>query len=143
MGIHDVVNRIRGRKRADGESEPTRDRQMILSWNKCDGDHWCSFSRVNLDHAHFERMEGVYVIWHAGQHPATVYVGQGHIAARLRNHRTDNRILLYSHYGLFVTWAQVTQSYRSRVERFLIDRLRPLVNENRPLVEPLPVNIPW
>ena len=51
--------------------------------------------------------------------------------------------LLYSHYGLFVTWAQVTQSYRSRVERFLIDRLRPLVNENRPVVEPLPVNIPW
>lgn len=116
---------------------------MTLSWNKCDGDNWCSFSRVNLYHAHFEKMEGVYVIWHAGQQPATVYVGQGRVADRLLRHRTDNRILLYSHYGLFVTWARVASLYRIRVERFLIDQLRPKVNDNLPSAEPLQVNFPW
>lgn len=66
---------------------------MTLSWNKCEGDKWCPFLTVNLDHPHFRSLEGVYIIWHGGQTPWTVYVGQGAIADRLRSHREEEAIL--------------------------------------------------
>ena len=33
---------------------------MTLNWNKCEGDNWCPFLTVNLKHAHFQSLEGVY-----------------------------------------------------------------------------------
>ena len=116
---------------------------MTLDWIKCDGANWCSFARVNLSHLHFVGLEGVYVIWHSGPQPATVYVGQGHIAERLRQHRSNDRILVYSHLGLFVTWARVDFPYRDGVERFLIDGLRPKETQAGPNVAPVQVNSPW
>ena len=116
---------------------------MTLGWIKCTDDNWCSFSRVNLAHSHFMNLEGVYIIWHSGSAPATVYVGQGNIAARLQAHRSNDRILVYSHLGLFVTWARVDTAYRDGVERFLIDRLRPKETLASPNVTPVVANFPW
>ena len=116
---------------------------MDLNWIKCGGGNWCFLSRVNLLHHHFMNLEGVYVIWHAGQNAATVYVGQGNIAERLTYHRTNTEILVYSQLGLFVTWAQVDSLIRDGVERFLIDRLQPKVNVRAPAAPPVYVNLPW
>ena len=73
---------------------------MHLSWIKCEGDRWCSFQTVNITHPHFTGLGGVYIIWHGGQTPQTVYVGRGQIANRLQAHRSDPSILKYSSLGL-------------------------------------------
>ena len=108
---------------------------MNLSWTKCVGNQWCSLLNVNL--------EGVYIIWHGGQNPATVYVGQGAIADRLAQHRQDTEILQFTHYGIFVTWAKVDANSRSGIERFLAEKLQPKVGQRYPTVSPIVVNFPW
>jgi len=117
---------------------------QTLTWNRCEGNAWCPFLTVNLNHPHFRGMTGVYIIWHGGQNPQTVYVGQGEIAARIAMHRSDPRILQYSSLGLFVTWASVPlQPVREGIERYLADRLRPRVGEAHPNVPPVGGNLPW
>ncbi len=103
----------------------------------------CSLLDVNLEHSHFINLEGVYIILHGGQYPATVYVGQGSIADRLAQHRQNPEILQFSHYGIFVTWAQVDTGSRSGVERFLAEQLQPKVGRHYPTVPPIAVNFPW
>lgn len=114
-----------------------------VTWGKCNGTGWCNFLTLNLDHPHFAGLEGVYVIWHGGPNPATVYVGQGLIADRLREHRTDSKILKYGVYGLFVTWAKVDALARSGVERFLTEKLNPTEVSRTPEASPINVNLPW
>ena len=116
---------------------------MQVSWNKCTGDVWCNLINLNLAHSHFQNMEGVYIIWHGGSNPATVYVGQGAIADRLQAHRINPEILAYSSHGLFVTWASVNAASRSGVERYLADRLNPKVGAAHPQIAPIAVNLPW
>jgi len=82
-------------------------------------------------------------IWHGGQNPSTVYVGQGNIADRLTQHRSDPRLLQYSSLGLFVTWAAAIPQLQAGIERYLADQLRPKVGEAYPNVPPVPVNLPW
>jgi hypothetical protein len=114
-----------------------------LSWNKCQGEVWCNLLNVNLDHPHFDNMSGVYIIWHGGQNARTVRVGSGVIRDRLRAHREDPAILQYRQLGLFVTWAAVSGATQRSVEKYLADRLRPLVGERFPDVPQEVVNLPW
>lgn len=117
---------------------------QTLTWNKCEGNQWCPFLTVNLQHPSFRGVTGVYIIWHGGQNPSTVYVGSGDIADRLAAHRSDPRILQYSSLGLFVTWASVTpQPIRYGIERYLAEQLRPGVGEAYPNVSPIAANLPW
>jgi hypothetical protein len=117
--------------------------QLTLTWNKCTGDSWCNLINLNLAHAHFQGMEGVYVIWHGGANPATVYVGQGDVASRLQVHRSNLEILAYGPNGLFATWAKVDSRSRDGVERYLADRLNPKVGSAHPQAVPITVNLPW
>ena len=57
--------------------------QLHLNWTKCQEDVWCKLSSVNLNHSHFNHLEGIYIIWHGGQYPAVVYIGQGNIKDRI------------------------------------------------------------
>src|SRR2546425_7002427 len=115
-----------------------------LTWNRCDGNQWCPFLTVNLQHPHFHNLVGAYIIWHGGQNLWTVYVGQGDIANRLAAHRSDAHILQYSSLGLFVTWASVaTQPVRDGIERYLAEQLQPRVGQAYPNVPPIGVNLPW
>ena len=66
--------------------------QLQLAWWKCDGSQWCDLETVNLSNV---TIAGVYLIWHGGASPRWVYVGQGHIATRLREHRQEHEILQY------------------------------------------------
>ena len=116
---------------------------MNIRWMKCQGDVWCKLNTVNLDHHHFDVMDGVYIIWHGGPNPHVVYVGQGCIRDRLLAHRNDDRIQRYGHFDLFVTWARVEQSYRDGIEMYLSQVWKPLVGERDPNVQPVTVNAPW
>ena len=117
---------------------------MPLSWIQCQGDVWCKLNLVNLQHEHFNNRGGVYVIWHGGENPATVYVGQtGDLRVRFRAHRNDELIQRYAGLGLYVTWASVVPEFLNGVERYLGDRLRPKVETNLPDVPPVEVQLPW
>jgi len=116
---------------------------QTLNWNKCERNAWCPFLTVNLQHSHFQNLEGVYIIWHGGQNPATVYVGQGNIADRIRAHRTEPNILFYSSLGLFVTWASVPALSRDGIECYLAQTLKPKEGFAHPNCAPIGVNLPW
>ena len=117
---------------------------MTLKWIQCQGDVWCKLSTVKLQHEHFDNLHGVYIIWHGGNNAATVYVGKGNIRERLTQHRSNPSIQNYEQLGpLYVTWAAVPNNLCDGVERFLIDTLHPKVNEQIPIVTPIPVNKPW
>ena len=88
-------------------------------------------------------MEGVYVIWHGGANPKTVYVGKGNIAQRIQAHRNEANITKYLSNGLFVTWARVPTEQQDGVESYLFRALQPLVYEQTPSASPTAVNHPW
>ena len=113
-----------------------------LNWSKCQGEVWCKLNFVNLDHQHFNGVEGVYIIWHGGKNPHVVYVGQGKIRDRLRAHRNDAEIQSYAPSGLFVTWASVSVQFRDGVERYLANFWGPKVGSH-PNVPPIEANSPW
>ncbi len=119
---------------------------MNLEWIKCKGDEgdvWCELNTVDLTNSHFDNMEGVYIIWHEGESPATVRVGQGVIKERLQDHREDDKVQAYDHFGLFVTWASVAEQHRDGIEAYLAQELKPKVGERFPDVTPIEVNLPW
>ena len=113
---------------------------MNLYWMKGDGDVWCSFEDVSVDSI---IAYGVYIIWYGGDNSHVVYVGQGDVADRITAHRMDNRILYYSQFGLYITWADVALADRDGVERYLTDSLNPLVEDVYPAAAPIEVNSPW
>ena len=115
--------------------------RISVSWVACTGNRWCPLEKVDLSQV---RTTGVYMIWHGGDNPWVVRVGQGDIARRLSAHRSDRSILAYRQEGsLFVTWAAVASQYLDGVERFLAETWNPRVGEKYPDVWPIPVNSPW
>jgi len=116
---------------------------MVVEWNTCQGKTWCNLFLLNLDHEHFNNMEGVYIIWHGGLKFATVCVGQGIIRDRLNAHKIEPEILRYKQNGLFVTWARVSANQRDGVERYLAETLNPKVGSRFPDVDPILVKLPW
>jgi hypothetical protein len=72
-----------------------------------------------------------------------VYVGQGKIRDRLKDHRNDPRIQAYSKLGLYTTWASAQTAKRDSVEAYLAKIYDPLVGERRPAAAPITVNLPW
>ncbi len=114
---------------------------LPLTWIRCgDGTNWCSLERVNLRDV---RTTGVYFIWYEADPPRTVYVGQGDIASRLREHRMSRDILYYRRFGtLRVTWATVAAAQLDGVERYLANYFQPLVEDRHPMAFPIVVSLP-
>jgi len=111
---------------------------MKLTWQKCLGNKWCSLLRLNLSHDHFDGLAGVYIIWQDGG--LIIRVGQGEIRGRISKHRSDKQITAYN--NLLVTWARVSSWERGGVERFLAEKLNPVIGSKFPDVLPIPVNLP-
>lgn len=116
---------------------------MILNWTRCSGNQWCNFLYLNLDHNHFNDLEGVYIIWHGAPNPAVVCVGQGNIRERLRDHRKEQEILAYTGSGLYTTWSSLDKYLRDGVERYLVEKWKPKIGNRFPDVNPIAVNSPW
>jgi hypothetical protein len=112
---------------------------MQLAWQQCQGNVWGPFLTVDLAHAHFNSMEGVYVIWEGNGR--VIRVGQGKVKDRLAAHRRDQAITAYN--NLYTTWAPVISQYRDGVERYLANVLKPLVGDAFPNAQPIAVNLPW
>jgi tricorn protease-like protein len=115
--------------------------KLNVTWKKCGDDgHWCSFERVDLTN---NTDTGVYAIWHGGEKPKVVYIGQGKVADRVGAHRSDRRITAFANLKLYVTWANVSTFQMNGVERYLANRYPPLVGDAHPNVLPIEVNGPW
>lgn len=112
---------------------------MQPSWQKCLGGVWGPLMTVDLNHTHFNNMEGVYIIWQGGG--PVIRVGQGIIRERLAAHRRDSAVTAYQ--NLYVTWAPVFTSYRDGVEKHLATVLNPKVGAAFPNTNPIPVSLPW
>ncbi|MDE0636703.1 MAG: hypothetical protein OXI43_12765 [Candidatus Poribacteria bacterium] len=59
---------------------------MVVNWIKPSNGKYYLLSIVDLNHEHFENLEGVYIIYSGA---SVIYVGRGEIAARLLAHRQD------------------------------------------------------
>ena len=116
---------------------------LILNWHKCQGGVWCNLNTVNLDHDHFNNLDGVYIIWHGGKQPHVVYVGRGLIKDRIKSHRKDNNIQKYSSLNLFVTWAKVLPEFQKGVESYLAGYWEPKEGEHHLNLPHIMVNAPW
>lgn len=113
----------------------------LVTWVKSEANTWLPL-KFNI--ASVGIAAGCYVIWHGGQTPRVVRVGQGNIADRLTAHGNDPAILKYGQFGpLLVTWAELQASYLNGVERYLADALNPLVGDRHPTALPIRVNLPW
>ena len=121
----------------------TQEEKMHLNWIKCVEDEWCPLFQVNLAHPHFNGLIGVYLIWYGGSDARVVYVGQGNIAERLRDHRSDPEFMALRHRGLFVTWAAVSEQYLDGVEQYLGSAFHPLMAVRFPHGNPITVSLPW
>ena len=111
---------------------------MLVQWQKCTGNQWCTLSRVNLSNV---STVGVYVIWKPGNPGSVIRVGQGNIAERLIDHRNSQEINRYGN-DLLVTWAAVGWASLDGVERYLAEQYSPKVGERFPNVQAIPVNLP-
>lgn len=117
---------------------------LNLTWTKCQGDVWGSLINIDLTHPYLDSIEGVYIIWHGGRNPRVVRVGQGVVRDRLNVQRKNKAILQYKNSGpLHVTWSTVDARYRDGVERYLTERLEPLIEDRFLTVPPIEVNLPY
>lgn len=120
---------------------------LQLEWFYKDGsDQYYELHSVRLDNPFLFGFRGVYIIWQIflGISPEAIYVGQGDIKERLRVHRSDARFDPYfsPEKPLLVTWAEVPPRYIEGVEKYLYEKLTPIVGENRSRALSIPVNLP-
>lgn len=112
-----------------------------VHWVKSTTGTWLSLRNVDLSEV---RTVGVYIIWHGGQKPRVVRIGQGDIVDRLSTHRNDNAVIAHEASGkLFVTWAALPERLLDGVERYLAEYWKPLVGDRFPQVGPIAVNSPF
>ena len=117
-------------------------RAAALYWNRCEDDAWPELSAVELDSAHFDELEGVFLVWHGGASPQAVKVGQGPIRERLASLRGDPDVQAYAAKILYVSWARVERPLRDGVERFLVEAVKPRVPGAQPAAAAIEVNLP-
>jgi hypothetical protein len=103
--------------------------------------------QLDTDKVAFPTTSGAFVIWHGGVKPGWVYVGRtANLAATLKELAADSDILSYHQRGgLSVSWANIKPEFQGGVVRYLIDVMKPLVEnaaEARNDADPVPVTLP-
>ncbi len=113
-----------------------------LLWAKSIDNKWLNLSNLDLTNLH---ATGVYMIWHGGENPRIVRIGQGNIAARLAAHRLNHQIMRYVESGpMMVTWAEIEdQAMRDGIEAFLAKQFTPLIKDKVPEVRPIQASSPF
>lgn len=115
---------------------------LPIYWNRCDGDVWGELYAVNLDDPHFDKLEGVYMVWLGGNKPAAICAGSGLIREKLAERRATPELMALRDKSLLVTWAKVDAIACKGVERWLLENLRPKVPNRIPDSLPVEVNLP-
>ena len=120
-------------------------RTLRVNWGVCNDGRWCQFRTASF--AALEDAKGVYVIWQPKtptRQRQTIYVGQDLIRTRIYQHRANAKIRRAVRGRTpLVTWIEVPSAGdRNGIERYLADRLNPIVGEEWPRAAPIPVTLP-
>ena len=114
---------------------------LRVGWATCGLDGRCNLDELDL--SSIRNITGVYLIWHGGNTPQYVKVGQGDITQRLAAHLLDEKTTQYREIGgLYGTWARVQEDLRNGVEVYLAKTCNPLVGSRFPDAKPVEVNLP-
>ncbi|MGD8915161.1 MAG: response regulator [Syntrophobacterales bacterium] len=116
--------------------------EAFIEWETCTRGIWCNLSELDLDHEHFNDMEGIYVIWQGVDNPLALRVGHGLIKECLARERNDKEVLAYQRDEIYVTWGKVDRKFCAAIVRYIANILQPELDSSSPDVEPLKVNIP-
>ncbi|MDE0638442.1 MAG: hypothetical protein OXI43_21580 [Candidatus Poribacteria bacterium] len=124
---------------------------LTLNWYYTDsGNYRYELDGLDLNSDKFDNLEGIYIIYYLDRQVGltrAVYVGQGAIRDRLYVHRRDDRIQQHANNALndtlYVAWSEVSSTRRDGIEKYLHEKLNPLVREISPAVPPQSVNLPW
>jgi two-component system alkaline phosphatase synthesis response regulator PhoP len=119
-----------------------RSTDAFIEWEKCKRGTWCNLSELDLDHEHFNDMEGVYVLWQGEENPVALRVGHGLIRECLAKEQNDEDLLAYLQNGIYVTWAKVDRRFSGGIVRYIEDILQPELDSSSPDAEPIRINIP-
>ena len=116
---------------------------VFLEWNKCKAGTWCTLSELDLDHEHFDDMEGVYIIWYGEQNPVALRVGEGYIRDCLTKERNIKELFATrGQHELHVTWAKIGSEFCSGVARYIAEAVKPVLASDYPSVAPIEINLP-
>ena len=116
-----------------------------LNWIRYKDRRWCKLNSVNLCDPHFERRNGIYIVWHGGKEASVLYIGHGNIREQIKLCRNNSEIQKYEDLGLFVTWATVQEMDQDGIMSHLIDKWSPKIRDdnNIPKASSIQVNSPW
>ena len=115
---------------------------LSVYWNRCEGDTWGELYAVDLNDPHFDRLEGVYMVWLGGGKPTMICAGAGVIRDELIRRQNDPAITAMRDKPMLVSWAKVDAVSRPGVERWLLENLRPLIAQPVPGSVAVEVNLP-
>lgn len=108
----------------------------ILDWN-----HIENLLDPNFYGEISEYYRGVYIIYHQPNNkPVTLYVGEGNIKERIDYHRSQTDF--GDAYPIYVFWAKTYGFDQYGIERYLFNKLNPLISQKASDTAPIPVNIP-
>ncbi|MSO92428.1 MAG: hypothetical protein EXQ86_03385 [Rhodospirillales bacterium] len=116
-------------------------------WAKSAKGRFYRLVQLDTDRDVAANTSAVFAIWHGGVKPGWVYVGRtANLAKELKKLAADSEILFYhKHGGLSVSWANVKPEYQGGVVRYLIDVMKPIVEnsaERRNDEDTVPVILP-
>ena len=112
---------------------------LKLNWIKCQGDVWCSFQNLNIDHEFFDHFNGVYIIW---EDQKVIKIAGGNIRTCIKEDRNSPDLVV--HYPKAkVTYAKVSESDRQGVISFLSNQFKVTQPSTIPASEQIEVNFPW
>ena len=110
-------------------------------WAKLPNNTHCTLD--NLDLGNMQNTKGIYVIWQSSPYPRTIRIGQGYIGQRLSSHRLDPEVMAYQSQGTYyASWIIPPIHFLDGIERYLANRLQPLVGDAFPDAVPIEVNLP-
>ncbi len=114
-----------------------------LDWQKCPLGKWHNLLELPLGDNFLIGLEGIFVVWHGGQQPAVICVGQGNIKEELSGLQKNPEILQHKEKGIFVSWAEVCFAYREGARRYLMNLWQPEFKDVSFGFLPIKVNLPW
>ncbi len=115
---------------------------LKLAWLKCQGNEWANLFALNLEHPHFEGLQGVYLVWQAGEAPVSVLVGFGRIREALTKFRKSPEVKPFGERDLYVTWAVVDMGLQEGVARYLAKTVNPKIPFPQSDIPPVQANLP-
>jgi hypothetical protein len=116
---------------------------VLVNWNRCKQNVWCTFLELELEDEHFDDLNGVYVIWRGEEKREVLRVGIGDIRDSLTKEKNAKYSSFYGHSRLYVTWAKVESDFCDGVARYLVETLNPKSAGKYPASTPIEINLPW